>query len=91
MLAKIWKKALLVVCILFCVYNVMHKLISRKPLEFQLKSVQNQSSIIDMLETNNNKTEPVTDNSSVVKENTNQAKPEETQANENNNSIVVIY
>lgn len=47
MLAKVWKKALLAVCIIACLYNVMHKLISRTSLEVQLKSVESKTSVMD--------------------------------------------
>lgn len=40
MLAKIWKKLLLAICIIACIYNVMNKLVSRTSLETQLKSVE---------------------------------------------------
>ena len=40
MLAKIWKKLLLAICIIACIYNVMNKLVSRTSLEAQLKSVE---------------------------------------------------
>ena len=40
MLAKVWKKALLAVCIIACIYNVMSKLVNRTSLEVQLRSVQ---------------------------------------------------
>lgn len=47
MLAKIWKKLLLAICIIACIYNVMHKLVTRTPLEAQLRSVQNQESLLN--------------------------------------------
>lgn len=47
MLAKIWKKVLMAICIVACVYNVMHKLVSRTSLELQLKSVEGQKSLVD--------------------------------------------
>lgn len=52
MLAKVWKKALLAVCIIACLFNVMHKLISRTSLEVQLKSVENQASLLDIFQPN---------------------------------------
>lgn len=47
MMAKVWKKVLLAVCILACIYNVMHKLVSRTSLDIQLKSVGGQISSTD--------------------------------------------
>ncbi len=93
MLAKIWKKALLIICILACIYNIMHKLISRTPLELQLKSVQNQNSIVDMLR-KTDKTNQMPENSSAEeKENQtlNTPKSEENTTDVTNNTIVVIY
>lgn len=46
-MAKVWKKVLLAVCILACIYNVMHKLVSRTSLDIQLKSVGGQISSTD--------------------------------------------
>ena len=40
MLAKIWKKVLLTICIIACIYNVMNKLVSRTSLEVQLKNIE---------------------------------------------------
>lgn len=47
MMAKVWKKVLLAVCIVACIYNVMHKLVSRTSLDIQLKSVGGQISSTD--------------------------------------------
>lgn len=44
MLAKIWKKLLLAICIIACIYNVMNKLVSRTSLETQLNSLEIESS-----------------------------------------------
>ncbi len=95
MLAKVWKKVLLAICILACIYNVMHKLLSRTSLEFQLESVKNQSSIIDMLNTNTTNTTQETQKPSVSEEKTNSVNLKEntnsTTQNISNNTIVVIY
>ena len=45
MLAKIWKKLLLAICIIACIYNVMNKLVGRTSLETQLKNVEVSSTI----------------------------------------------
>ncbi len=95
MLAKVWKKVLLAICILACIYNVMHKLLSRTSLEFQLESVKNQSSIIDMLNTNTTNTTQETQKPSVSEEKTNSVNLKEntnsTTQTISNNTIVVIY
>lgn len=91
MLAKVWKKALLVVCIVACMYNIMHKLISRTSLEAQLKSVENQNSIIDMLEDSKNTNQMVENTSSVKNEEKIVQKQEKNEPKEEENTIVVIY
>ena len=48
MLAKLWKKVLLVICIVACIYNIMSKLISKTSLELNLKSVENGESIFSI-------------------------------------------
>ena len=83
MLAKVWKKVLLAVCILACLFNVVYKLVSRTSLEVQLKSVQNQSSLIDLFKQNHTKG-MTTQNEQVS---TNEVKQENL---ENNGTIVVI-
>ena len=85
MLAKVWKKALLAICMIACIYNVMHKIVSRTSLEFQLESVKNQSSIIDMLDTA--PTNSNSQNSLVENKHTSTVKNE----NQSNNAIVVVY
>lgn len=49
MLPKIWKKVLLAVCIVACIFNVMSKLVNRHSLEFNLKSVNDGKTIWDSL------------------------------------------
>lgn len=91
MLAKIWKKALLAVCILACLYNVMSKLVSRTSLEIQLKSVENQTSLFDMFKEKNTKQEET--NTQQEKENLETNVVETNQTNneqEEDNTIVVI-
>ena len=85
MLAKVWKKALLAICMIACIYNVMHKIVSRTSLEFQLESVKDQSSIIDMLDTA--PTNSNSQNSLVENKHTSMVKNE----NQSNNAIVVVY
>ena len=65
MLAKVWKKALFAICIIACIYNVMYKLVGRTSLEVQLKSVQNQTSLIEEIEEKEENS--VENNSSEVK------------------------
>lgn len=79
MLAKIWKKALLVICIIACIYNVMHKLISRTSLEVQLKNIENISEIVSEEKTSETSSEAV--NANTVN----------TETKSQDDTIVVIY
>ena len=77
MLAKVWKKALMAICILACIYNVMYKLVNRTSLDEQLKSVINQSSLLEMIDDKKESTE--NENTSTTNETSKE------------NTIVVIY
>lgn len=92
MLAKVWKKALLAICILACLYNVTHKLVSRTSLEIQLKSVENQAGLIDMFK--EEKTENEALNSGQKQEIRNQNQVSENEENgetaRDDDTIVVI-
>ena len=56
MLAKLWKKVLLAICIIACLYNIMAKLVNRTSLELNLKSVENGESIFSLFEELNQNT-----------------------------------
>lgn len=47
MLAKIWKKALLAICIIACIYNIMSKLVNRASLEANLKRANDGNTVFD--------------------------------------------
>ena len=47
--AKLWKKVLLAICIVACIFNIMSKLVSKTSLELNLKSVENGESILTVL------------------------------------------
>lgn len=48
MLAKLWKKVLLAVCIVACIFNIMTKLVNRKSLEVNLKSANDGNTVFDL-------------------------------------------
>ena len=50
MLAKMWKKVLLAICIIACLFNITTKLVSRTSLEVNLKSVKDGESILSIFE-----------------------------------------
>lgn len=47
MLAKMWKKVLLAVCIVACLFNIMSKIVNRHSLEVNLESVNDGSVVFD--------------------------------------------
>ncbi len=61
MLPKIWKKVLLAVCIIACIFNVMSKLVNRNSLEINLKSVNDGKTIWESLhkKENNNSSDTI--------------------------------
>lgn len=86
MLAKVWKKVLLGICILACIINVMYKLISRTSLDVQLKSIQEQTSATNIWKDNEDK--------AVEKKLSEEKQTEENKINaksSDENTIVVIY
>ncbi len=94
MLAKLWKKVLLAICILACIFNIMSKLVSRTSLEINLKSVENGESILsifDKKEQESNIDETVinteTNQTENVVQNTNEGETEQTGVTD----FVVIY
>ena len=50
MLAKIWKKALLAVCIIACIFNIMSKLVNRHSLKENLESVNDGETIFSIFQ-----------------------------------------
>ena len=48
MLAKLWKKILLAVCIVACLFNITHKLVNRHSLKENLQSVNDGETIFDL-------------------------------------------
>lgn len=91
MLAKVWKKVLLAVCIIACLFNVMHKLISRTSLEVQLKSVENQASLLDIFkEKNINNSETNSEAKEITSENKQVYTNESNQPMSNNNDTIVV-
>lgn len=47
MLAKMWKKFLLAVCIIACIYNIMSKLVNRASLEANLQRANDGNTVFD--------------------------------------------
>lgn len=62
MLAKMWKKILLAVCIIACIFNLMSKLVNRHSLETNLKSVNDGNTVLDAIKTENTEKEQSEEN-----------------------------
>ena len=54
MLAKMWKKILLAICIIACIFNIMSKLVNRTSLELNLKSVVGSESLLSIFKEDKN-------------------------------------
>lgn len=50
MLAKIWKKVLLAVCIIACIFNIMSKLVNRHSLKENLESANDGETIFSIFQ-----------------------------------------
>ncbi len=61
MLAKMWKKFLLAVCIIACIYNIMSKLVNRASLEANLRRANDGNTVFDF-----SSKESKNDNSEIV-------------------------
>lgn len=58
MLAKLWKKVLLAVCIIACLFNIMSKIVNRHSLEVNLESVNDGSVVFDFSKEEEKTTNP---------------------------------
>lgn len=95
MLAKIWKKVLLAICIIACIYNIMSKLVSRTSLELNLKSVENGESIFSVFKDVEQDSETVdgvvNQDSETISGNVISEKESNTTKQTNTTDFVVIY
>lgn len=76
MLAKLWKKFLLAVCIIACIFNIMSKLVNRHSLKENLESANDGITVFDIFKKDDvqvTETEMIIDgvlNKDTTKENT---------------------
>lgn len=99
MLAKMWKKVLLGICIIACIFNLMAKLVNRHSLESNLRTANDGNTVLDALkkedsgettniienENINNDTEQSENNTNTEKfENSNNKQNENNSANSEN-------
>lgn len=68
MLPKIWKKVLLAICIVACLFNITSKLVNKKSLEKNLNSVNDGVSFTDFLKSFDLKETTITDDANIVTE-----------------------
>lgn len=50
MLAKLWKKALLAICIIACIFNIMSKLVNRHSLKENLESANDGETVFSIFQ-----------------------------------------
>ena len=50
MLAKLWKKVLLAVCIIACIFNIMSKLVNRHSLKENLESANDGETVFSIFQ-----------------------------------------
>ncbi|MCI8277585.1 MAG: hypothetical protein HFJ46_06740 [Clostridia bacterium] len=95
MLAKIWKKVLLAICILACLFNVTSKLVNKKSLQANLDSIKDGMSISDMLKSFEEKDKSNLEIERAEKEHlitpNNIIEETNTIENDNDNGYVIIY
>ena len=53
MLAKLWKKILLAICIIACIFNIMSKLVNRHSLKENLESANDGVTVFDIFKKDN--------------------------------------
>ncbi len=61
MLAKIWKRVLLAICIVACIFNLMSKLVNRHSLKENLKNANDGSTVFDFFKSSDVKATQGTD------------------------------
>lgn len=72
MLAKIWKKVLMAILIVACLFNITAKLVNKTSLETQLNGAKEGSSITDFIkDTNTNITDNTSTGNNVVNNDSN--------------------
>ncbi len=85
MLAKIWKKVLLAVCIIACIFNIMSKLVNRHSLKENLESANDGETIFSIFQK-----EEVVESESELIEGVMNPEPTEENLNETTNTTIVV-
>lgn len=85
MLAKIWKKVLLAVCIIACIFNIMSKLVNRHSLKENLESANDGETVFSIFQK-----EEVVESESELIEGVMNPEPSEDISNEATNTTIVV-
>lgn len=85
MLAKIWKKVLLAICIIACIFNIMSKLVNRHSLKENLESANDGETIFSIFQK-----EEVVESESELIEGVMNPEPSEETLNETTNTTIVV-
>jgi Na+-transporting methylmalonyl-CoA/oxaloacetate decarboxylase gamma subunit len=101
MLAKMWKKVLLAICIIACIYNVMSKLINRTSLEANLNTANDGNTVFEIFKNDENEVinntassntiEDVNNNENNVVEDTQETDTNEEEEKESSSSKAFHY
>ena len=83
MLPKIWKKVLLAVCIIACIFNLMIKLVNRHSLESNLKKANDGNTILDSIKKDEKKQENLKSVNNIEDDYKNEDKIEENTRKDN--------
>lgn len=86
MLAKLWKKVLLAICIIACIFNIMSKLVNRHSLKENLESVNDGKTIFSIFP----KEEVIETESKPIIEGVMNSEQDDGVLEENSNSIIVV-
>ena len=82
MLAKIWKKLLLVVCIIACLFNITYKIVNKTSLKSELQSIVGGEGLSTIFKNMGNELEKNSNSlTTTIKDNLNA--PKENKNNEN--------
>ena len=89
MLAKLWKKVLLAICIIACIFNIMSKLVNRHSLRENLESANDGETVFSIFQ----KDEVVESESTPIIEGVINQEPTQETTNEveTNTSVVITY
>ena len=86
MLAKLWKKVLLAVCIIACIFNILSKLVNRHSLKENLESANDGKTIFSIFE----KEKVVESESELIIDGVMNPEPKEEVSNETTNTTIVV-